>query len=83
MRKDPDCPHTTHYPPVGYPRRDWEPWAPVARLTFLAGAGVKGVEGGGWDGRAAGWKEAGAGTEADPSNATGKLPAPLGWTRLA
>lgn len=50
MRKDPDRPRTTHSWPVGYPRRNGEPWASGCGLTFLAGAGVKGVEGGEWDG---------------------------------
>lgn len=50
MPKDPDRPRTTHSWPVGYPRRNGEPWASGCGLTFLAGAGVKGVEGGEWDG---------------------------------
>lgn len=45
---------------------------------------MKGVEEGGvgLGEAAAGRKEAGAGTEVDPSNSAGKLPAPLGWTGL-
>ena len=70
MRKDLDRPHTTRGRPGWGTRGEAGSLGPPgARLTFLEGAGVKGVEevGVGWWGAAASRKEAGAGREVDRS----------------
>lgn len=85
-RKDPDRPQATHYGPSAVPKERLGALGPRASAYFfLAGQGVKGVEGGGvgrGESQPAGRRQVLAQRGTDLSAAS-KLPALLGWTGLA